>query len=87
MMLIHRCTTCQHPQSWHRDRDCSYGACTCSTEKATVNPQPESVPTFEIATGRLITELCSPGDRACSEKTCACDACVSVYSEMVGRSA
>lgn len=70
-LIIHRCTKCNKPDTWHDDRKlCPGGAWT----------GPELIPTFDQA-GHRMTTVIAPGGPAGPPgvKTCACDDCITLH--------
>lgn len=86
-MIIHRCTSCTHPEEWHSSADCMFGFCRCSK----VDPgEPEVIPTFYVGSQDQVPTLHAPGSMPFGERyhpgtrTCACDACQQEYARLGG---
>ncbi|WP_410580258.1 hypothetical protein [Amycolatopsis sp. lyj-108] len=87
--IIHRCTTCTHPDLFHSERDegnsgkCSYGACHASPH--TFGP-PEIIPTWSAggdptSQAKPDPTLIEPGSSggASFGRTCDCEDCWALY--------
>lgn len=67
MMIVHRCRTCGHRESWHDQTshgdNCSNGVCGCAAPD--IDPNPELVPTYHnntpVMSDGLNPEIVPPG--------------------------
>lgn len=85
-MIIHRCTTCQHPDQFHNSTDngnhegCSYGA--CEARKHEFGP-PEVIPAWK-PDGTPDETVIPPGTRiqGYPMPTCDCTPCRELYDRV-----
>ncbi|RZQ60872.1 hypothetical protein [Amycolatopsis suaedae] len=86
-VIVHRCTTCQHPDLFHSDRadgtlgPCSYGLC---REPSHAFGPPEILPTWRPATltGPAVPDpaLTEPGTRGTGlGALCGCEDCWALF--------
>jgi hypothetical protein len=85
MIIVHRCTTCQHPGFYHRHGLCSAGFCPCDN---TVLGPSEIMPTYRMGTREEVLEVVEPGTywNASSDgpagsatRMCDCTECRELY--------
>lgn len=85
MIIIHRCTTCHHPDLWtpmdgHGRRiKCTASRCPCT--QCTPGPS-EAMPTYSI-TGRVIETCTCPGDNVRGiGASCGCPGCKKLFEQL-----
>jgi len=85
-MIIHRCTTCQHPDQFHQSTEdgnhdgCCYSL--CEALRHTFGP-PELIPTWG-ADSQPQEDVIPPGTRVRGypHKTCDCTPCREFYDQL-----
>lgn len=87
-IIVHRCTTCTHPDAFHEDREdgntdrCSYGNC---TDKPHTFGPPEVIPTWVTSRpiGAAVPDpgIAKPGSMPSPlPRLCDCEACWALYA-------
>lgn len=97
MLILHRCTTCNHPDYW-QDQQGSKSIAgskvngkaapvgdrrTCCRPSGRWGP-PESAPRWDAA-GKPVATVLAPGEmQGGNSRTCNCDDCWALYRELTG---
>jgi len=92
-LIIHRCTTCQHPDIWHgahHEHICCFGHCRYGRHDAIPGPS-ERLGTY-TPDGRAVTRLEPPGTRFAgfgrgTVNLCGCSQCWTLYARLAGDAA
>jgi hypothetical protein len=89
MIIVHRCTTCQHPGFYHQVGMCSSGFCPCT--RTDLGPS-ETMATYRMGTVEEVQEVVEPGAYWNADSTgpagsatrmCDCTECREVYDGLV----